>query len=495
MTFEEYARYDAIGLAGLIAAKEVSESEVLDAALSRLDAVNPTLNAVIDVFQEEAREAIRSGLPEGPFRGVPLLIKDIGVWMKGRTTAAGSRLLKDSATATQDSALIAAYRQAGLVLFGKTNTPEFGMAATTEPVAFGTTRNPWDLDRTCGGSSGGAASAVAAGVVPAAHGSDGGGSIRIPSSCCGLFGMKPSRGRVSSAPLGDAWSGVAIHHALTRSVRDSAALLDATCTPIEGDTSWLPTPAVPFLAEVERDPGTLRIGVVNRNLLNYEIEAPVAAATAAAARLCEQLGHRIEEAAFDLDFHAATDAANLIVSAAAAAMLDRIGVMRGGPVLEEEVESVPWIVYQDGKRSSGREVMEAFATKYNFTLAIGRAFEQHDVMLLPTLGRLPVPVGELSIAKVTSRDAYAEGLYSFTNTQPFNISGNPAMSVPLGVSRDGLPIGVQFVGRLGDEATLFRLAGQLEQAAPWTHRRPDESRWKALRGQENFGGDLLRKPS
>ncbi len=477
MTFDEYRKYDAVGLAALIAAKDAGESEVLDAALSRLHAVNPKLNAVIDILEDDARAAIKAGLPKGPLRGVPFLIKDIGVAVKGTPTAAGSGLLKGGPPAPEDSALVAAYRRAGLIIFGKTNTPEFGMAATTEPVAFGITRNPWNPDRTCGGSSGGAASAVAAGVLPAAHGSDGGGSIRIPSSCCGLFGLKPSRGRVSSAPLGDAWSGFAINHVLTRSVRDSAALLDATCTPVEGDTCWLPKPEVPFLAETGRDPGRLRIGYMPFNLLGYEVEAPVLAATAEAAKLCERLGHIVEETKIDTDFHTATEAANLIVSAAAAAMFDRIGALRGRPVAEDDVESVPWIVYQDGKAASGTAIMDAFATKYAFTLAIGRAFETHDVLLLPTLGRVSVPVGELSIAKVTSRESYTEALYRFMNTQAFNISGNPAMSVPLGTSPDGLPIGVQFVGRLGDEATLFRLAAQLEQAAPWAQRRPNEANY------------------
>ncbi|MBI1330241.1 MAG: amidase [Alphaproteobacteria bacterium] len=474
MRFEEYRDYDAVGLAALIAAKSVSESEVLDAALSRLDAVNPKLNAVINVLADEARAAIRNGLPQGPLRGVPFLIKDLGVMVRGTASGGGSRLLKHSPPAPEDSALVTAYRKAGLVIFGKTNTPEFGMAATTEPAAYGVTRNPWNPDRTCGGSSGGAAVAVAAGILPAAHGSDGGGSIRIPSSCCGLFGLKPSRGRVSAAPLGDAWSGFSINHALTHSVRDSAALLDAACHPVEGDSYWLPPPQTPFLSEVGRAPGKLRIGYMPFNLLGYEIEAPVAAATADAARLCESLGHIVTEAKIDTDFQAATDAANLIVSASASAMFDRIAALRQKPVHPDELESLPWMVYQQGKAASGTDVMAAFATKNDFTLAVGRAFESADVLLLPTLGRVPVPVGELSIAHVTSSEAYGEALYRFINTQAFNISGNPAMSVPLGMSPEGLPIGVQFVGRLGDEATLFRLAAQLEQAAPWAKRRPPE---------------------
>jgi amidase len=235
MNQSDYERHDATGLAALVAAREASPDELLDAALARLEAVNPKINAVIVDLADEARAAIRAGLPEGPFRGVPYLIKDISTLMRGVPTRAGSALLKDIAPAPADSALVAAYRASGLVLFGKTNTPEFGLQPVTEPVLFGPTRNPWNLERTPGGSSGGSAAAVAAGVVPAAQASDGGGSIRIPASCSGLFGMKPSRGRVSMAPAGEGWGGLSALHALTRSVRDSAALLDVSCRPQPGD--------------------------------------------------------------------------------------------------------------------------------------------------------------------------------------------------------------------------------------------------------------------
>ena len=475
MKSEEFQVQDAMGLADLITRKEVSESEVLDAALERLGEVNGTLNAVINVLEDEARQAIANALPEGPLRGVPFLLKDLGVLMKGVPTGGGSRLYKNSAPAAQDSALVAAYRRAGLVVFGKTNTPEFGMAATTEPVANGPTLNPWNLKRTCGGSSGGSAAAVAARVLPAAHASDGGGSIRIPASCCGLFGLKPSRGRVSASPLGDSWGGFAVNHAVTRSVRDSALLLDISSQPVGGDSYWLEPPATPFAQEVGGDPGKLRIGLIPGALMAPGLEPEVARAVRDAAVLCEGLGHHVEETRIGADFAAMREAANSIVMASVALMLQREGERRGAPLRGDEVESVPWIGLQQGTATTATQVMEAFLFVYEFSRTLAAMFETYDVLLLATLGRLPVPVGELSIAAVDPV-TYADALYAFMpNTQPFNVCGAPAMSVPLGMSADGLPIGVQFVARTGSEATLFRLAGQLEVARPWAGRRPDEA--------------------
>jgi amidase len=472
---DEYRREDAVGLAALIRKREVSAEEALDAALARCDQVNGKLNAVIDRFDDEARSAIKSGLPDGPLRGVPFLIKDIGVWMKGHPTAAGSRLFKKSPPAAMDSELIAAYRRAGLVLFGKTNTPEFGAAAVTESPAFGITRNPWSPSHTCGGSSGGSAAAVAASMVPAAHGSDGGGSIRIPSSCCGLFGLKPSRGRVSSAPLGEAWNGFSINHALTRSVRDSATLLDVSCGPVLGDNNFLPVPATPFAEEVGRAPGKLRIGFVPGALMSPALDPEVAEAVMEAARFCTSLGHDVEETRIPADFMGVRKKANDILSTNMALMLARAGEARGRAVTEDEVEGVVWIVAQDGLKLGGLDVADAFAAVYQFNRAIGAMFEKFDVLLMATLGQVPVEVGDLSITKI-EKDRYTDALYRFIpNTQPFNISGAPAMSVPLAWSKSGLPIGIQFVARNGDEATLLRLAGQLEAERPWGHRRPDDS--------------------
>ena len=472
---DEYQNQDAVGLASLIANREVSEGEVLDAALARLDQVNGKLNAVIDRFDDEARQAIKDGLPEGPLRGVPYLIKDIGVWMKGHPTAAGSRLFKQSPPAAMDSALISAYRRAGLVMFGKTNTPEFGAAAVTESPAFGITRNPWSAAHTCGGSSGGSASAVAARVVPAAHGSDGGGSIRIPASCCGLFGLKPSRGRISSAPLGDAWNGFAVNHALTRSVRDSAVLLDVSCRPVDGDNNFLSPPAIPFADEVGRDPGKLRIGYVPGALMSPGIDPEVEEAVKDAARLCASLGHDVEETRIDAESRVIGNKANTILSANMALMLQRIGEARGRAVTEDEVEGVVWITAQNGLKASGVDISDCFAAIYQYNRVVGAMFEKYDVLLMATLGQTPVKVGDLSITHIEP-EPYTDALYRFMpNTQPFNINGSPAMSVPLAWSKSGLPIGIQFVARVGNEAALLRLAGQLEAERPWAHRRPDDA--------------------
>lgn len=472
MTFEEYRKHDAIGLAELVANRDVTPAELLEIALVRLDEVNGALNGVITDLREEARQAAGQGLPQGPLCGVLFLIKDIGVVMKGVRTCAGSRVFKDAAPAAVDSALVSAYRGAGLNLFGKTNTPEFGMAAVTEPVAFGITRNPWDSSHTPGGSSGGSAAMIAAGVVPAAHASDGGGSIRIPASCCGLFGFKPSRGRVSASPLGDAWCGFAVNHALTRSVRDSALLLDISCQPVPGDTYWLSPPETSHLNEVGRDPGRLRIGYVPGALMPGETEAAVADAARDAAKLCETLGHHVEEIRIDADFEAAATHANAIVLANVAAMLTREGERRGHTVTRDELESLAWIAWQRGKATQATQIMDAFVTIYNFGQSIARVFETYDVLLMSTLGRLPVPIGELSPADV-EEESYNRALYRFIpNTQPFNINGSPAMSVPLAMSAQGLPIGIQFVATPGAEALLFRLAGQLETAKPWADRVP-----------------------
>lgn len=475
MNFEEYRRHDAIGLAGLIAKKQVTASEVLDVALARLDDVNPKLNVVNTDVREEARAAIRQGLPEGPLKGVPFLLKDVGVLMKGVRTSAGSRLFKDSAPAAVDSAVVAAYRKAGLVLFGKTNTPEFGISAATETVAFGITRNPWDTERTPGGSSGGTAAAIAAGVVPASHGNDGGGSIRIPAACCGLFGLKPSRGRVSNAPLGDANCGPAVNHVLTRSVRDSALLLDLSCVPAPGDFYWITPPETPFLKEVGRDPGKLRIGYVPEPLMWHEMDEEVRDATAEAARFCESLGHHVEETEIDVDFDAYRKAIEPIYMASMSMMLDAEARRRGRPITRDDIEDMAYEVLLEGRAVRGTEIAEAYVFYYAMGQAFAQVFQKYDVLLQPTVAQLPVPVGTLRTMNWPDRQTYTDALYRFmANTQPYNAIGSAAMSVPLAMSKSGLPIGIHFAAPPGAEALLFRLAGQLEAARPWFDRVPPE---------------------
>ncbi|MCR5875329.1 amidase [Phenylobacterium sp. J426] len=465
MRFEEYRKHDAIGLADLVRRREVSPGDLLEAAIARRAEVDPQINAVTSDLAEVARGATPA---DGPFAGVPFLLKDLGAQLEGAVTSGGSKLFAD-AVAPADSAITRLYKAAGLSIFGKTNTPEFGLWPVTEGAHLGVCRNPWDLGRTPGGSSGGAAAAVAAGIVPAAHASDGGGSIRTPAACCGLFGMKPSRGRVSFAPAGEGWAGASIQHAVTRSVRDSAALLDAVCLPQPGDPYFLPPPERPFLEEVRREPGRLRIGFTAAALQSQALDPECAAAVLDAARLCAELGHEVEEVKVPGDLAAMQAAAGLVIAASVAATLDAEADRRGRPIERGEVEGLTIATYRRGQGVSGGDYVRALATLHAFGRDMATLFETYDVLLLSTLGRPAVPIGWI----FEEQGEIPERLFSFMpNTQPFNNTGQPAMTVPLAWSASGLPIGLQFVGRVGEEAGLFRLAGQLERARPWFDRVP-----------------------
>ncbi|MEJ0024695.1 MAG: amidase [Rhizomicrobium sp.] len=471
MTFEEYAKYDAVGLAELVAKRDVTPRELLDAARTRLAAVNPAINAVVTMLDAQAEATLADPLPQGPLAGVPYLLKDIGALMKGEVTSAGSRLFA-TARAEDDSAIVRAYRKAGLVVFGKTNTPEFGLAATTEPVLFGPARNPWNLERSTGGSSGGAAASVAAGIVPAAHASDGGGSIRTPASCCGVFGMKPSRGRVSMSPAGEGWGSLSVQHAVTRTVRDSAALLDAVCRPEPGDPYWAPPPERSFLEETRREPGRLRIGFTTAALTWGVLDAPNLRGVRDAARLCETLGHDVEEVVLPGNFQMMALAVNVLVSSNIAAMLEREAERRGAAIREDEIEKLSWASYQEGKRQTATAYAAAMQTVHAFGRTFSKAFSRHDVVLLSTNAKPALPLGWMD-TNAADLSSYGERLYSFMpNTQPFNVNGSPAMSMPLAWSDEGLPVGIQFAAAHGNEAVLFRLAAQIEQARPWRDRHP-----------------------
>jgi amidase len=465
MDFEDYRRHDAVGLAELVARREVSARELLDAAVARTEAVNPQINAVTQDLTERARAEPADA---GPFCGVPFLLKDLGAALAGTPTTGGSRLFA-GAVAQADSALTAAYKGAGLAIFGKTNTPEFGLWPMTESALLGVCRNPWDLSRTPGGSSGGAAAAVAAGIVPAAHASDGGGSIRTPASCCGLFGMKPSRGRVSFAPLGEGWAGASIQHAVTRSVRDSAALLDVACRPQPGDPYFLAPPETPFVEEAAREPGRLRIAFTAGAMQSSGLDPECEAAVRETARLCEQLGHEVEEAKVPGDVAAMQAAAGVVIAASIAANLDAEAERRGRPIEDGEIEAPTMATYRRGQGVSATAYVRGLQALHAYARAEARLFETYDVLLLSTLGSPAIPVGWI----LEDPKQIAERLFAFMpNTQAFNNTGQPAMTVPLAWSRGGLPIGMQFVARMGGEATLFRLAGQLEQARPWFDRTP-----------------------
>jgi amidase len=478
----EYERFDGLALADLVRRGEVSAEELLEAALERLDARNPILNAVVLRMEREARAAIAAGLPKGPFAGVPYLVKDLAP-CAGTVTTYGLALLR-SAVADRDSEVVARSRRAGLVLLGKTSTPELGLTTTTEPRHLGPTRNPWRLGRSAGGSSGGAAAAVAAGIVPMAHASDGGGSIRIPASACGLFGLKVTRARTPSGPdFGEGWSGAANDHAITRSVRDSAALLDAIAGPDVGDPYWAPPPARPFLAEVGADPGRLRIAFTAEAWNGQPVDPECRAAVEEAARLCASLGHEVAPGRPEWDEKARGHAARVIIGAHARAALERIGRALGREIGAEDVEVQTWANAEYGRSRTAADYAHALTVVHRTGRAMARFFTRQDVLLTPTMCRPPYELGPLSLSNPDPASFHQAIASTTAFTSPFNASGSPAMSVPLHWTADGLPVGVQFAAAFGAEATLLRLAAQLEAARPWADRRPPPLPAAGARGE------------
>ena len=461
---------DGLGLAKLIRDGEITPAEVLEATIARIEARNPALNAVVTPMFETARKAVAAGLPDGPFRGVPYAFKELVVSVKGAPTTSASRLYA-GAPATADSELVARARRAGLVVVGKTNSSEFGLQPVTEPALFGPTRNPWNTDHSPGGSSGGSAAAVASGMLPMAHATDGGGSIRIPASCCGLFGLKPTRGRITSGPEGgEGLAGLAAQHAVTWSVRDSAALLDATAGPMPGDPYAAPPPARPWLEEAARDPGRLRIAFSTAAPDGKPIDPACADATREAARLCEAMGHIVEEAAPDFDI-AAARAAFLAIFQANTAV--NAGRANGGRLPADGlIEPLTRALAERGAAIAAADYIRALQAMHRESRRIAGFFERHDLWLTPTLGQLPPRIGAFD-SRITDVDLWMERLTGFLPfTWLFNLTGQPAMSVPFATAPGGLPVGVHFAARYGDEATLFALAGQIERARPWRHLRP-----------------------
>ena len=472
MKYEDYARYDGLGLAELVRRREVSPAELLDAAIARMDATNHDINAVVCRLDDQARASVAAGLPAGPFTGVPYLLKDLGAHYQGAVTSFGGALFKDFVP-DHDSEITIRLKRAGLVIVGKTNTPELGLASSTEPRLFGPTRNPWNLAHSAGGSSGGSAAAVAAGVLPMAHATDGGGSIRIPASACGLFGLKPTRARNPMGPdAGEGWGGASVGHAVTRTVRDSAALLDATSGPDVGDPYWAPPPARPFLEEVGRDPGHLRIAITTTAWNGQAVDPECAEATRAAARLCERLGHGVEEASPVFDAPALGAATLVIIGANLRVALEARAASLGRELGPADVERITWIRALDGHTTRAADYARAIGVVHRTGRRVAPFFRRFDVLLTPTMCRPPHPLGVIDMM-TDDLDRYGQavlGTIAFTSL--WNACGNPAMSVPLAWSRAGLPMGVQFVAGFGDEATLFRLGAQLEAAQPWTARKP-----------------------
>ncbi|MEV5514273.1 amidase [Streptomyces flaveolus] len=473
MRVSEYVDFDAVGLAELVAKGEVSPAELQAAAREAAQVVNPRINAIVETWPADDEPSPGST----PLAGVPFLIKDIGVSMAGRRTELGSRLAAGN-VARADSSLMLRFRRAGLVTFGRTATPEMAYSITTEPVLYGPTRNPWDLERSAGGSSGGAAAAVAAGVVPLAHGTDAAGSLRIPAACNGLFGLKPTRGRVSMGPdFDELFNGLAVHGSVSRTVRDSAALLDQIRGPEPGDPYFAQQPSRPYAEEVARHPGSLRIGVLTRAWGGRRTTTPVSDALSRTVRLLESLGHRVEEVTVDLGVgweefvlaHARLFTANL------AASVDELADAFDRPVDSSTLEPVTLAGYHYGQRVGGAEFVTALTIRNRVARSLARYFDVHDMLLTPTLPELPVSLGTCAdgaealdglgwMRRVLDRSPF---------TMPFNTAGTPAMSVPLTADAGtGLPIGMQFAAGYGREGRLYRLAGQLEQASPWSGRTP-----------------------
>ena len=473
--FAEYVNYDGLGLAELVRTREVAATEILEAAIARIERLNPTLNAVVTKVYDAARAEAQALDADAPFAGVPFLLKDLGGAQAGVPLSAGSRFFAHAA-APADAEIVKRHKRAGLMILGRTNTPEFGLSATTEPVLFGPTRNPWDPRRTAGGSSGGSAAAVAVRMVPLAHASDGGGSIRIPAACCGLFGLKTTRNRNTLAPYaGESLAGCSVEHVVSRSVRDSAAALDATAGPAPGDPYFAAPPARPFLAEVAAPPDRLRIALTTKAFGGAPVHPDCVAATEAAARLCEELGHIVEEAAPAFDVEGLDANYNRIFAVGATANIQLRARAIGKELNSEAFERVTWAMVEMGRSISAPDYVMMVNRLHGISREIAGFFETYDALLTPSLAEPPV---ELGVLDMMSDDlaAYTERLWRFTPfTYPFNVTGQPAMSVPLSWNAAGLPIGVHFVGRYGDEATLFRLAAQLEQARPWADRRPPEA--------------------
>lgn len=472
---EELSVLDATAQSELVKRKEVKPVELVEAAIERIERLNPTINAVVTQMYDQAREIASSPVSDGPFMGVPLLLKDLLASYAGVPTTSGSAFLKDFVP-SHDSELVSRLKKAGLIIIGKTNTPEYGTLPTTEPRLFGPCKNPWDTTRTTGGSSGGSAAAVAAGMVPMAHGNDGGGSIRIPASCCGVFGLKPTRARNPLGPdFGDIMGGLVAEHAITRSVRDSARLLDATSGPGIGDPYWAPLPSRPFADEVGADPGRLRIAFTTVAPTGSPVHPDSVSAVYDAAGLCAVLGHFVEEASPTIDAGMFSHAFVLVFTAGHAAHINGLARIIGRTPKEEFFEPLNWTLYEIGRQHTASEYLLAQTAFHRITRDIGNFFTKYDVFLTPTLAESPVPLGTFD----SPNDTPLHGMFRSMRFMPFtplaNVTGQPAMSVPLYWSKDGLPIGSHFMGRFGDEATLFRLAAQLEAARPWANRRPPVS--------------------
>ncbi|MBW0151758.1 MAG: amidase [Phenylobacterium sp.] len=471
MAFDEYAEHDGLGLAALVAKGEVSPAELVEAAIARVERHNGVLNAVVHKAYDEARATAKGKLPDGPFKGVPFLIKDLGAQVKGWPRTSGSRFAQVAAD-DADSELVARYRAAGVVLLGKSNTPEFGIPGVTNSDQLGACRNPWNPDHISGGSSGGAASATAAGMVPLAHASDGLGSIRIPAACCGLFGMKITRDRTPICEVVDGALGFSVHHVVSRTVRDSAAMLDATGYPQAGDPFQAPAKDGPYLDEVEKSPGRLRIAWSAETPSGRPIPEEMLAHLMRTVELLKGLGHEVFEKGLGVDYRQLYRAQSLAsasnFSANVARWVEKLGREPG----DDELGPLARRGYEAGKRLNGQQAFWGFQQLRLMNRQILSAFEDFDVYLTPVMSTPAPRIDWLDPNMADTREFDKRQAATYATTPPANFTGQPSMSVPLWESEDGLPVGMMFTGRFADEATLYRLAGQLEKEQPWKDRRP-----------------------
>ncbi len=495
MGFREYTKFDAVGIADLIKKGEISPIEVLEEAITRTEKINPKINAVITKMYEEAKDSIGQGLPDGPFKGVPIMLKDILQLYKGVKYTLGSKLFKDYISDI-DSEYVKKLKKAGFVMMGKTNVPEFGLMGVTEPEYFGPARNPWNLEHTPGGSSGGSAAAVAAGLVPLATGNDGGGSIRIPSSCCGLFGLKPSRGRTPNGPTeGEVWMGLVVQHVLTRSVRDSALVLDLTHGAEPGSPYEIKEPNYSYYEAIQTPPKRLRIAFSVDMPLGGKLHPACKNAVLQTAKILEDLGHIVEEARPELSYEELAQSYVVGMFGEVNFFLKRAEKLLNKRIKRSDVEDTTWLISRIGEAVP---IWKASWAKFVWDSAariMGQFHQKYDLYMTPTMSYPPAKIGELTpsdmekkivslieslraeklsfVVKSFEKLAYRQ-LSRMPFTQVANQTGQPAMSVPLFMTKNSnLPIGVHFMAKFGDEVTLLKLAAQLEKAKPWFDRTPD----------------------
>ncbi len=475
-SFADYEDYDATGLANLVAKGDISPTELLETALSRCEMLDPKLNAIAAFAVDTAKEAIKGSLPDGLLKGVPFLLKDLGAEAIGYPSHSGSVLFKDTSY-TYDSEIVRRLKATGLVIFGRTTSPELGVGAVTEAKVYGgPTRSPWNLKHTAGGSSGGAGAAVASGILPAAHGSDGGGSVRIPASSSGLFGMKATRARLPDGPAsGEGWAGMAIAGFLTRSVRDSAALLDAVSGPDLGAPYWAPPLQNNFMEAIQRPPARQKIAFSTLSFTGEPLHPNCKNAVESAAKLCADLGHDIEEASPRLELMPLMEAWATIVACGTALSVREKVRTRGRPLDPDEIEAVTRGAITLSDRISGADYLASVKKIHQFGREVAAFFENYDLLLTPTLAEPPAKIGRFAPDNEDFLDYRLgpNGLLPYSPFTPvFNATGQPAMSVPLSWNEDGLPIGIHFAGRFGEDDTLMALAAELESASPWFDRRP-----------------------